>query len=194
MKCSLKYEYNQSGIKLFILDNSKPTFIEEYINYSKWSEDRLKYLDDILDNAINNLINKCNHNVFGYKISKSDQVNIKWKAKEIITRIVKENNEKLRDTIQKLDISIKKWYIENYPHDDVGTTLSSTVTFLDLNNLLNSGKGHDVYELLGGDADSVVRERCFEKLSELTKQNYNVIYNKWLNREDKEDEIISYDY
>ena len=187
-------EYTQSKIKLFIVENSKPVFIEEYIDYSKWSENRLKYLDTILDNAINNLIEKCNNSIFNYRISNSDRINTKLKAKEVITRIVKENNEKLRDTIQKLDISIKKWYIENYPNDDLGTTLSSTVTFLDLNNLLNSGKGDDVYELLGGYADSVIRERCFEKLAELTKQNYNAIYNKWLNLEDKEDEIVNYDY
>lgn len=194
MECSLNYEYTQSKIKLFIVENSKPVFIEEYIDYSKWSENRLKYLDTILDNAINNLIEKCNNSIFNYRISNSDRINTKLKAKEVITRIVKENNEKLRDTIQKLDISIKKWYIENYPNDDLGTTLSSTVTFLDLNNLLNSGKGDDVYELLGGYADSVIRERCFEKLAELTKQNYNAIYNKWLNLEDKEDEIVNYDY
>lgn len=194
MKCSLNYEYTQSKIKLFIVENSKPVFIEEYIDYSKWSENRLKYLDAIIDNAINNLIEKCNNSIFNYRISNSDRINTKLKAKEVITRIVKENNEKLRDTIQKLDISIKKWYIENYPNDDLGTTLSSTVTFLDLNNLLNSGKGDDVYKLLGGYADSVIRERCFEKLAELTKQNYNAIYNKWLNLEDKEDEIVNYDY
>ena len=97
--------------------------------------------------------------------------------------------EDLKNIIKKLDVSIKKWYVENYPSDDLGTTLSASTTFLDLNNLLNSGKGSDVYELLGGDADSIIRERCFTKLAELTGQNYNSIYNKWLNSPDKEDEI-----
>ncbi len=194
MKCFLNYEYTQSGIKLFVVKNSEPVFIEEYIDYSKWSEDKLRYLDDILDNAINNLINKCDKTVFGYKISKSDQLNIKWRAKEIITRIVEENNKNLRDIIKKLDISIKNWYIDNYPSDDVGTTLSSTATFLDLNNLLNSKKGSHVYQLLGGDADSLVRERCFSKLAELIGENYNYIYNKWIDSPNKEDEIINYDY
>ena len=72
--------------------------------------------------------------------------------------------------------------------DNLGTTLSSAATFLDLNNLLNSGKG-DVYKLLGGESDSIIRERCFMKLSELTEQEYDTIYTKWLNTEDKEDEI-----
>ena len=189
MKCFLNYEYTQSGIKLFVDKGSEPVFIEEYIDYSKWSETKLKYLDTILDKAINNLIDKCNNSIFNYKISSSDRINTKLRAKEVITRIVKENNEKLQDTIKKLNVSIKKWYVENYPSDDLGTTLSASTTFLDLNNLLNSGKGSDVYELLGGDADSIIRERCFTKLAELTGQNYNSIYNKWLNSPDKEDEI-----
>lgn len=78
------------------------------------------------------------------------------------------------------DINIKSWYKENYPNDNVGDTLSQTVTFLELNNLLNSGYG-DVYTLLGGDADTIIRERCFEKLCELVDCNYDDIYNKWIN-------------
>ena len=107
---------------------------------------------------------------------------------------MEESKESLRDIIKKLNISIKNWYVENYPSDDVGTTLSSTATFLDLNNLLNSNKGSQVYQLLGGDSDSLVRERCFSKLAELTGESYNSIYNKWLSSPDKEDEIINYDF
>lgn len=88
-------------------------------------------------------------------------------------------NEEIVNIIEKLDVSIKSWYISKYPSDEVGNTLSSTATFLDLNNLLNSGKG-DVYSLLGGDADTNVRERCFEKLCELTNQTYDEVYNKWI--------------
>ena len=80
---------------------------------------------------------------------------------------------------KKLDVSIKNWYISKYPSDEVGNALSPTVTFHDLNDLLNSGKG-DVYFLLGGNADTNVRERCFEKLCELTNQTYNEVYNKWV--------------
>lgn len=92
------------------------------------------------------------------------------------------------DIISKLDISIKSWYMDSYPKDVIGKTLSPTASFLDLNNLLNSGRGTEVYRLLGGEADTVIRERCFEKLSELTNQEYNVIYEKWINFE-KNNEI-----
>lgn len=84
------------------------------------------------------------------------------------------------DMILKLNIPIKTWYRKNYPNDVIGKTLSQTTSFLDLNNLLNSGRGYEVYSLLGGDADSIIRERCFEKLCELTHQDYGDIYDKWV--------------
>lgn len=90
------------------------------------------------------------------------------------------SKEKISNLIEKLDKSIKTWYLKEYPADEVGKTLSPDVTFLNLNNLLNSGKG-DVYSLLGGEADTIIRERCFEKLCELTDQDYDSVYNKWLN-------------
>lgn len=188
MKCFLNYEYDNSKMRLFVSSDYGPVFIEQYIDYSSWSENKLKYLDTILDNAINKLISECNNSILNYKISIDDKVNTKFNAKAVITRIVKENNVKLENLIQKLSISIKEWYIISYPNDNLGTTLSSTATFLDLNNLLNSRKG-DVYKLLGGESDSIIRERCFMKLSELTEQEYDTIYTKWLNTEDKEDEI-----
>lgn len=188
MKCFLNYEYDNSKMRLFVSSDYGSVFIEQYIDYSSWSENKLKYLDTILDNAINKLISECNNSILNYKISIDDKVNTKFNAKAVITRIVKENNVKLENLIQKLSISIKEWYIISYPNDNLGTTLSSTATFLDLNNLLNSRKG-DVYKLLGGESDSIIRERCFMKLSELTEQEYDTIYTKWLNTEDKEDEI-----
>lgn len=100
-------------------------------------------------------------------------------------------NKEIEELISKLDCSIKNWYINEYPNDEVGKTLSPTSTFLDLNNLLNSHKGNQVYKLLGGDSDSIIRERCFQKLSELTNQDYKDIYNKWLDYNDErvEEEI-----
>lgn len=89
-----------------------------------------------------------------------------------------------------LEISIKDWYINEYPNDEAGKTLSSSATFLDLNNLLNAYKGNLVYDLLGGESDTVIRERCFMKLAELTNQDYREIYNKWMTDEiDMEEEI-----
>lgn len=93
--------------------------------------------------------------------------------------------------IEKLDTNIKSWYMSEYEHDEVGKTLSSTVTFLDVNNLLNSGKGDQIYDLLGGDADTIVRERIFQKMAELEEVNYDDIYCRWLNQPKQNDlEII----
>lgn len=78
-----------------------------------------------------------------------------------------------------LDINIKNWYTKTYPSDSLGESLNGTTTFQELDDLLNSGIG-DVYDLLGGDADSVIRERAFEKLSELKDIDYDEIYYKWL--------------
>lgn len=188
MEYSLNYEYNEFRIRLFLSNDSGPIFMNEFINYLHWSENRLKNLDEILDNSINTLIRRCKTAVPDLKIDTYDKINTKLKAKEDITRMVKENNKKIENKIKKLDISIKDWYIKTYPSDEVAQTLSPKATFLDLNNLLNSNKGELVYELLGGDSDSVIRERCFEKLSELTDQSYKDIYNKWLSHDNKERE------
>lgn len=181
MEYSLNYEYDKSKIRLFFSNDSGPIYINEFINYSNWSENRLKYLDTILDKSINSLIDRCQKAIIDFKINTYDKVNTKLKMKEVIIDVVKENNEKLKDKIKMLDVSIQDWYIKKFPSDDLGKTLLPTTTFLDLNNLINSGKGEEVYTLLGGYADSVIRERCFEKLAELTEQSYDTIYNKWLN-------------
>lgn len=189
MEYSLNYEYNEFRIRLFLSNDSGPIFINEFINYLHWSENRLKNLDEILNNSINTLIDRCKKAVPDLKIDNQDKINTKLKAKEDITRMVIENIKKIEDKIKKLDISIKDWYIKAFPSDELAQTLSPKATFLDLNNLLNSNKGELVYELLGGDSDSVIRERCFEKLSELTDQSYKDIYYKWLGKSEIEEEI-----
>lgn len=96
-------------------------------------------------------------------------------------------SEDIGELIRNLNFNIKKWYQDNYPTDDVGETLNENATFLDLNNLLYSkGKG-DVYVLLGGEADSLVRERVFQKLSEIKNVPYSEIYDKWLGLDDTEE-------
>jgi len=87
-----------------------------------------------------------------------------------------------------LDMNIKDWYIKTYPSDLLGETLNDTTTFKDLNNLLDSGKD-DIYKLLGGDADSVIRERIFEKLSEIEEVEYDEIYYRWLRMENDNAEM-----
>ena len=64
------------------------------------------------------------------------------------------------------NINIKEWYLKKYPHDDLGQEIDPNVTFEDLFEALDTYE--DVYEVLGGnEIDSIVRERCFEKLSEI---------------------------
>lgn len=178
----LNFSYDQNSMTLtFFNDKNGHTIdAEEIIDYRKWSENRLLHLGDILNNKVQSLIEKCkivapNFIFNGYKL-----VAEKNEAKKIIEQMVKENNKKVQDIISKLDVSIKAWYIKEYPSDSLGNTLSSTATFLELNNLLNSHKGNLVYDLLGGDSDTVIRERCFQKLAELTEQNYETIYDKWM--------------
>jgi hypothetical protein len=72
---------------------------------------------------------------------------------------------------------IRTWYITAYPTDDVGPTLNPTTTFADLWQAIKDGVC--VYATLGGDADSVVRERVFEKLAALLGTDYDRIYTLW---------------
>ena len=72
---------------------------------------------------------------------------------------------------------IRTWYITTYPTDDVGPTLDPTITFADLWQALKH-RGC-VYATLGGEADSMVRERVFERLAALLGTDYDRIYTLW---------------
>ena len=72
---------------------------------------------------------------------------------------------------------IRTWYITTYPTDEVGPTLNPTTTFADLWQALKQGSC--VYAALGGEADSIVRERVFEKLAALLGTDYDRIYTLW---------------
>lgn len=73
--------------------------------------------------------------------------------------------------------NIKDYYTNKYPTDELGVEINEKATFNGLYKVLdNEG---DVYHYIGVQ-DSLVRERLFEKLSELMGVEYNVIYKKWL--------------
>lgn len=186
------YDHNTMTLTFFNDKNGNTIDANEIIDYSKWSENRLQYLNNILNNKIESLIEKCKATSSNFIFNAYDLVGEKSEAHKIIEQMVKENNKKIEDIISKLDISIKDWYIKEYPSDELGNTLSSTSTFLDLNNLLNSHKGNQVYGLLGGDSDTVIRERCFQKLAELTNQSYKDIYDKMMDyyKEPEQEEEI----
>ena len=73
--------------------------------------------------------------------------------------------------------TIKEYYVENFPTDDLGLELNETPTFPGLlNQLIVNG---DVYRYIGV-SDSVIRERLFEKLAETLNVSYDYVYNLWL--------------
>lgn len=72
--------------------------------------------------------------------------------------------------------SIRIWYKLQYPSDEMGNEIASDVTFYKLFNYLDSCK--DIYELIP--ADSLIRERCFKKLSEIMDVDYDYIYRQWM--------------
>jgi hypothetical protein len=74
-------------------------------------------------------------------------------------------------------MTIREFYLENYPTDDLGLELNDTPTFAGLLNQLIVGG--DVYRYIGV-GDSVIRERLFERLAEELNVKYDYVYNLWL--------------
>lgn len=73
---------------------------------------------------------------------------------------------------------IKNWYVKNYPNDDLGEQINDEISFWTLYVLMY--QRNEVYSLLEVN-DSVVRERVFERLSEILGVDYDYIYKLWLN-------------
>ena len=74
-------------------------------------------------------------------------------------------------------MTIKEYYTSTYANDELGLEIDSKATFEGLFYALDSYK--DVYEYIGVN-DSVIRERVFEKLSQIMQCDYEYIYNQWL--------------
>ena len=74
-------------------------------------------------------------------------------------------------------MTIKEFYVNNYPTDELGIDIKETVTFTGLIDVLHTSG--DVYEYIGV-WDSIVRERLFEKLSEILETSYDYVYDLWL--------------
>ncbi len=73
--------------------------------------------------------------------------------------------------------NIKEFYCEVYPTDELGVEINPKANWTDLWVIIRSGL---IYEYLGVH-DSVIRERVFEKFSEITGHDYDYIYEQWLN-------------
>jgi hypothetical protein len=81
-------------------------------------------------------------------------------------------------TLNPKNMTIREFYLETYPMDELGLELNETPTFPGLlNQLIVDG---DIYQYVGV-SDSIVRERLFEKLAETLNVGYDYIYNLWLN-------------
>jgi hypothetical protein len=74
-------------------------------------------------------------------------------------------------------MKIREFYLETYPTDDLGLELNETPTFAGLLNQLIVGG--DVYRYIGV-ADSVIRERLFERLANELEVGYDYVYDLWL--------------
>jgi hypothetical protein len=72
---------------------------------------------------------------------------------------------------------IKEFYLSNYPTDELGNEIDANATFKGLFHILDTYQ--DVYKYIGI-ADSIIRERIFEKLANEMGIDYNEIYNQWL--------------
>ena len=75
-------------------------------------------------------------------------------------------------------MTIKEFYLNEYPTDELGIELNNNITFAGLVTELFGG--HDVYEYIGVH-DSLVRERLFSELAKQLNTSYDYVYNWWLN-------------
>jgi len=75
-------------------------------------------------------------------------------------------------------MTIKDFYLNTYPTDELGTEINENAHFAGLLNVLYTNG--DVYEYIGVD-DSIVRERLFSELADSLEVSYDYIYNLWLN-------------
>ena len=78
-------------------------------------------------------------------------------------------------------MTIKEFYLNEYPTDEMGVELNENATFVGLLNCLY--EGNDVYDYIGV-GDSLVRERLFEELSKQLNKPYEFVYRLWLKMED----------
>ena len=76
-------------------------------------------------------------------------------------------------------MTIKEFYLNEYPTDELGVEINKDATFVGLLWMLQT-KPRDVYDFRGV-FDSIVRERVFEELANQLRLSYTTIYELWLN-------------
>ncbi|MFO7970065.1 MAG: hypothetical protein R6U15_08170 [Candidatus Izemoplasmatales bacterium] len=74
-------------------------------------------------------------------------------------------------------MTIKEFYLEKFPTDDLGLELNENATFKGLFQTLVRGNNvYDYFEV----GDSLIRERLFEELARQINKSYDFIYLLWL--------------
>jgi len=76
-------------------------------------------------------------------------------------------------------MTIKEFYLKNYPSDELGNEINEDVTFIGLLWMLQTKPRTDVYDFLGV-FDSIIRERVFEELAKQLRLSYTTIYEMWM--------------
>jgi len=76
-------------------------------------------------------------------------------------------------------MKIREYYLEAFPTDELGIEINENATFAGLFNELVYGG--DVYLYIGV-ADSLVRERCFDKIAQKLEVSYESVYNLWIKK------------
>ena len=71
-------------------------------------------------------------------------------------------------------MNIKNYYLKAFPSDELGEEINANATFDGLFNNIT-----EPYSYIGV-ADSIVRERVFDKLATLKGVPYSDIYNLWI--------------
>lgn len=77
-----------------------------------------------------------------------------------------------------LDESVISYYTYTFEWSEDVDDIPSYLTFYDVLKALDDRK--DVYMYLGPYSDSIVRERVFDRLAEVLRVDYEVIYQKWI--------------
>ena len=106
--------------------------------------------------------------------------------------VINDNNITNQVPLSKLDLSletisklnshkVREYYITAFETDNLGYEIDKNISFLDVFLTLTL-KDKGIYDLLGV-GDSIIRERVFERLSELLSVDYYTIFNAWLDRE-----------
>ena len=104
----------------------------------------------------------------------------------VLTDKVEENTFSYSASENSRDISVKEWYLNTFPDDELGYELKDGFSFQDVEDVLNqmSPQANALYNLMGV-RDSTIRERVFQNLADLTNVDYDDVYNKWLIHERK---------